>query len=55
MVVHHVGVGLVNGHTFAGEGGRIVNGNSLEVRVLRPVFFEDEEDILGFSEGEDGH
>jgi hypothetical protein len=53
--VHHVGVSLIDGHTFPGEIGGIVYWNSLEIWILGPIFFEDEENVLGFSEGKDGH
>lgn len=53
--VHGVGVGRVDVHAFFGQRRCIPDGDGLKFWVLGPVFFEDEEDVLGFAEGENGH
>ena len=37
LVVHGVDVGLVHGHAAFGQRGRVVNGNIVQLGVMRPV------------------
>mmetsp|Transcript_45903 Transcript_45903/g.55237 ORF Transcript_45903/g.55237 Transcript_45903/m.55237 type:complete len:286 (-) Transcript_45903:280-1137(-) len=53
--VHHVGVGLVHPQSPRGEFGRVPNGDLLEMGVLRPVFIENQEELLRPTEGKHGY
>ncbi len=55
VVVHGADVGLVDEHALAREVAGVVDGVALVLAVLAPVFVEDEQQLLGAAEGEDGH
>lgn len=55
IIVHGADVGLVHNHTLPREVGGVVDGELLEVWVTGPILVEDEKELLGSTEREDGH
>lgn len=52
--IHHICISLINGHTFFSKCRGVVDGYVVEFRVCLPVFVENEEKLLGPTEGKDG-
>jgi len=55
VIVHGADVRLVDDHALPREVGGIVDRELLEVRMAVPVLVEDQKELLGSTEREDGH